>query len=130
MITIETPKIEETNSKQATVQAENKLMPENELKTISENMKQMQEKNTALETSLKTANEKISQQEKLLTETNEKNKLNPEQLIKDAINSQGRIHKYVLGYILRKEEFETTLNVGSLNFRRVYLGDGWYQLLR
>ena len=85
------------------------------------------------ENDLKMAKEKILEQEKLLLEAKEKNKpkpeLNPEQLIKEALNSKGEIHKYVLQHILKLNDIDTNLKIGSLIFRKVYLGDGWYRLL-
>ncbi len=98
LTTIETPKLE--NTKQVAEQTQ---------------------KISSLETDLKTANEKISELEKTISD-----KDNPELLIKGSIDYDGRIHSSLLKYFLKKNQLESNFTIGSLKLDKVFFGDGQY----
>ena len=78
-----------------------------------------------LETALKTANEKNDVLEKQINEELEKQK--PIKMIKNGIGKDGRIHEHLLMYILKIDKLDYAFTVsGVYEFRRVFLGDGYY----
>jgi hypothetical protein len=86
---------------------------------------QVKKENTEKENAEK---EKVAQLEKELSESKKAvPTITPEELIKQGLNEEGRIHKNVLEYIL-KEEIGIEVTVGNLTLRRVYLGGGVYEV--
>ena len=52
-----------------------------------------------------------------------------EQIVRKALNEDGRIHESVLKYILKLNDLESQFSISSLNLKRVFLGDGFYQVI-
>ena len=103
MTTIETPKLENTIQ-----------------------IKEQEQKVTALEAELKLTKDALIEKEKLLTEIAIKNQ--PENLIKDMMDADQRIDGVIIKYLYKLPELEYDFTIGKLNFHRVFLGDGRYEV--
>jgi len=54
---------------------------------------------------------------------------NVEIMIEQELNDENRIHRLVLMFLLKSKDLEDIITIGKMKLKRVFLGDGYYQLI-